>query len=389
MSIMFYGCSGLRSIKLGETFRFDGKGGISDSYKAILPTPSGSEYSGKWVLEDDETGESAMTPAEMRDAGIVTAGTWVWELKQYTIEFNAPEDAVGSMTSVRAVPTTDYTLPANKFSMFGYDFDHWEDGNGKTYADKDIIPANRYSTGTVTLTAVFVLRDTSFTMEDGSFEIKLRAGEKAVLPDLPAGTAYQVYEQTPDGWVLVKQENASGVIQPLTESNAVFHNKYQPGVTTAQFSGIKTLDGNPASAGSYNFELKDADGNIIETVSTLEGGFIQFSVIQYEEVGTYEYTINEVDPDDPSIDYDTHIEHIKVVVTDDGHGNLSSEVTYDSDGIVFNNKTRPGSLRITKEASGVTDANKDDTFAFKIHFYNANGTPVEDGQIYWYIEGED
>ena len=380
MNAMFGETTNLKEITLGSKFKFASNG-------LLLASPS-PEYSGKWIIADESFGP--FTPSELASKyNAEMAGLWVWDFAQFNVKFAAPEDAVGSMANVKAVPTSDYTLPTNKFSMFGYDFDHWDDGNGSTYADKAVIPAYRYSTGdTVTLTAVFKKRDTSFTMEDGAFEIKLRAGEKAVLPDIPSGTAYQIYELTPDGWVLVKQENASGVIQPLQESNAVFTNKYQPGVTTAQFSGIKTLDGNPVSADSYNFELKDADGNIIETTSNLEGGFIQFSVIQYDEPGTYEYTINEADPHDDSIDYDTHIEHIKVIVTDDGHGNLSSEVTYDSDGIVFNNKTRPGSLRITKQASGLTDANKDDTFAFKIRFYNANGTPVEDGQIYWYIDGQ-
>lgn len=69
-----------------------------------------------------------------------------------------------------------------------------------------------------------------------------------------------------------------------------------------------------------------------------------------------------------------------------GNSKLAAEVTYDDDGVMFNNKTRPGVLKVTKNAD-VTEANKDDTFTFEIEFTNENGMPISDN-IYWYVEDQ-
>ena len=291
------------------------------------------------------------------------------------------------MQSVSAPAKEDFTLPANQFVAFGYEFDHWDDGNGKTYADKGTIPANTYVADTkITLTAVFKKRDTSLNWDGNEAEFSIRGGEQAVLDNIPAGTSYQVYELTPDGWILVQQENASGVIEALEESSAAFWNKYQKGVTTVQFSGLKNLDGRPAEAGKFTFELYEGD-TLVDTATTQDGGFIQFKVIEYDAAGDHVYTIREVDPNDDTIDYDTHEETVEVSVTDNGDGTLSSEVTYDDDGIVFSNTTRPGTLRITKDATNGTSQNANDEFTIEIEFRNESGMPMDDN-IYWYVEDQ-
>ena len=380
----FTNCKVLKRVVLGESFRFVPLG---SGYAGVLPTPSDeSLYTGKWIREDGIYGP--FTPEELRDNYKSNmAGTWIWELAPvvYTISFDAGENGTGAMPYVNGPAEEDFTIPENQFVAFGYDFDHWDDGNGKTYADKGTIPADTYAADTkVTLTAVFKKRDTSLNWDGNEAMFSIRDGEQAVLDNIPAGTSYQVYELTPDGWVLVQQENASGVIEALEESAAAFWNKYQPGVTTVQFSGLKNLDGHPASAGAFTFELYEGD-TLVDTATTQDGGFIQFKVIEYDAVGNHTYTIREVNSGDDSIDYDTHEETVMVEVTDDGAGHLSSEVTYDDDGIVFSNTTRPGTLRITKNATNGTDANADDKFTIEIEFRNESGMPINDN-IYWYIE---
>ena len=121
------------------------------------------------------------------------------------------------------------------------------------------------------------------------------------------------------------------------------------------------------------------------TVSVQEGGFIQFPIIVYKEAGEHTYTIEEVDPNDDTIDYDMHKETVKVHVEDSGSGDLTAIVEKDADGLVFANRTRPGNLRITKTGLNTSDANKDDTFTFKITLNNQKGLPLgKDDEIYWY-----
>lgn len=202
-------------------------------------------------------------------------------------------------------------------------------------------------------------------------EVTLHGNESLTIPNLPAGTQYQVYEQTPSGWVLVKQSGESGVIEPLKNAQATFVNDYQPGKTQATIVGTKTVNGkaNKVNAGKYLFELCDAAGNVVQKVTNGAGGSIAFAPITYETEGTWIYTVKEVVPQDQSnsnMTFDTHPENVIVKVTDDGNGNLSSSVQYDNDGVAFNNiDTMPttGSLSITKAIEGgVVDASKEFTF---------------------------
>ncbi len=227
---------------------------------------------------------------------------------------------------------------------------------------------------------------TPIDIVNGEFEITLKGGEAANIDGIPAGTAYQIYEETPDGWVLVETVNASGTINALETVYAAFTNKYQPGTTTAQFTGVKLLDNQPAEAGAFEIELVE-NGSVIQTKTTLDGGFIQFDPIVYDSPGVHTYTVREVTGASDTIDYDTHTELITVTVTDDGEGNLTA-VTSES-AMTFSNTTRPGVLKIKKEGEGVTEANKDDLFTFKVTLYNENGTLVEGGDYYYYREDED
>ena len=64
---------------------------------------------------------------------------------------------------------------------------------------------------------------------------------------------------------------------------------------------------------------------------------------------------------------------------------MSNTVTYDDDGVVFSNATRPGNLRVTKDVTNGTSQNANDEFTLEIEFRNESGMPFGD-DIYWYIE---
>ena len=379
----------LKTVVLGEDFNPKGNDATN---VALLNTPTGSSYTGKWIRDD---GFGPYTPQEIADYYDDTyAGTWIWEerVPSYDIQFNGGDDSTGSMLNIDDILIDEeYQLPKNRFVKYGYNFDHWEDNYGHQYEDEAVIPANIYADGNVViLTAVYGDRDRSIHMNNGEFTFTLRGGERATFEDIPAGTSYQVYELTEDGWVLVQQENTAGIIEALETSVAQFYNKYMPGITTVQFSGTKTLDSRPVQEeGRFGFELWEGE-DLIETVYNSEGGFIQFSPIEFkdEDVGEHTFTIKEVlDEYDTDIEYDKHEETI-IVTVELIDGKITNTVEYDDDGVKFENMTRPGSLKLTKYSNGVdTDANADDEFTFEITFRNESGMLVNDS-IYWYIEGE-
>ena len=524
MSWMFNRMPYLKSIVLGPENKFVGSGGTS----SLLPTPplekDGVYYTRKWIRDDGTYGP--YTPAEL-NANYTSdmAGTWVWEERPFSTVVYIADGASGSMPNEPLFPEEDFKIPTCQYAIFDHTFLYWDDGQGHHYENKATIPAGTYEAGTaITLTAVFEKNSHNVNMQDGAFEFSIKAGEKATFDNIPAGTSYQVYEKTEDGWVLVQQENASGVIEALEESAASFWNKFQPGVVTVQFTGTKKLDGHPAKEGTYSFELLDENRNVLQTKSVLDGGFIQFDPIEYtkDDMGEHTYIIREIDPQDDSIDYDVHEESITVLVKEEGAtkyshtdnvnnagekqgdyssstyytdvitipgadklhvtvkytnprgqfyiwqgaheevrtqtygadfnpntalkqynyqsgkdqeyltdefdvegdsisvlynsyaydpsngyypngpysdmvnygyyitvtgGKLATEVTTDEDGIAFENHTRPGVLKITKDGSELTEANKNDTFTFEIEFANENGMPISDN-IYWYVEDQ-
>ena len=369
---MLSDCTSLSKIVLGEKPFLKG----TSHSVADLPSPpssSESQFTGKWVCEgsDPSIVLDATTLSSSHPSAVAPAGTWVWQKKpMYTVTFD-PNLGSGNMAQQSYEPNTEYQLPANSFYCFAKKFVGWNtaaDGSGTPYADGATV-SNLANVGeNVTLYAQWE-DDLSGRLTNGQMEVTMHGNESLTILDLPAGTQYQVYEQTPSGWVLVKQSGESGVIEPLKNAQATFVNEYQPGKTQATIVGTKTVNGDASKvkAGDYSFELSDLGGGMQpETVPCGAGGSIAFSPITYDAAGTWTYKVKEVVPQDQgNIQYDTHEETVTVTVSDDGAGNLSSSVQYDSDGVVFDNRdTTPttGSLSITKSVEGAVDASKGFTF---------------------------
>lgn len=128
-----------------------------------------------------------------------------------------------------------------------------------------------------------------------------------------------------------------------------FTNVYtEPGAATAVLSAAKTLKDHDTQAdvdfadGDFTFVLKDSKGDTIQT-KTNTGGQVTFDMLTWSETegmtypAEYEYTIEEVEGNNPSITYDNT--PVKVTVTvkkgeDPADPNkLTAEVSYSKDGI--------------------------------------------------------
>ena len=391
MRFMFNQCNKLSEINLGEDFAFNGKNISSASSKAILPTPPSATTTGKWILEDDTDGGSAMTPVEMRNAGTVTAGTWVWQEKptKYTVIYHY-NDGTGNTNTEKYVAAEAATLSSTYPARFNKVVTSWntaEDGTGTSYELGATIPANTYAIGDVIDLYAIWEDSTAFTnVSEGVYQFQIPGNAQIKLDGLPAGTVYRVSEMLPNGWILVNQSNSSGSIGPLTNSVSTFINKYMPESASAAIYATKTMDGALATEDmAFEFTLKEGD-NVIQTV-TAANGAVLFDPIIYTSAGTHVYTIVEnwetySGPLDASgVTFDTHVETVTVEVTDEGEGKLSAEVTYDADGPAFANRTNPGDLIITKNVIGKTAANADDTFTFTIRIKSPTGGDINSASV--------
>ena len=388
---MFSNCQKLNTVKLGEDFAFNGKNISDSSKKALLPTPPTATTTRKWILEDDVDGGSAMTPAQMRDAGTVTAGTWIWQEKptKYTVIYHYNDGTENTNTEkyvAAEAATLSSTYPV-RFNKIVTSWNTTEDGTGTSYELGATIPANTYAIGAVVNLYAIWEDSTSFTnVSEGVYQFQIPGNAQIKLDGLPAGTVYRVSEMLPNGWILVNQSNSSGSIGPLTNSVSTFINKYMPESASAAIYATKTMDGAPATEDmAFEFTLKEGD-NVIQTV-TAANGAVLFDPIIYTSAGTHIYTIVEnwetySGPLDASgVTFDTHVETVTVEVTDDGEGKLSAEVTYDADGPAFANRTNPGDLIITKNVIGQTATNADDTFTFTIRIKSPTGGDINSASV--------
>ena len=108
-----------------------------------------------------------------------------------------------------------------------------------------------------------------------------------------------------------------------------FSNSYAPAATEVKLGASKVLSGEDLKEGQFSFQLKDADGKVLQTAKNTADGTVGFEAISYDKPGTYAYSISEVDDGQKNVTYDAAEHRVTVTVTDDGAGHLVATVTYD------------------------------------------------------------
>lgn len=151
------------------------------------------------------------------------------------------------------------------------------------------------------------------------------------------GTTYTV--------VTTVSDNGDGTLTAThklegTTESAGFTNKYHAMPTQVSIGAIKVLEGRELKKDEFSFKLVGED--IESTVTNDADGKINFDKFEYDEPGTYVYTISEVKGDESGMTYDKSVFTATVNVVDDGEGNLKANVAFTKgdrsvEGIVFNN----------------------------------------------------
>ena len=179
------------------------------------------------------------------------------------------------------------------------------------------------STGTNDADGNVVFSDIKFT-EAGTHIYTMReigAGTTA------AGVTYDAttYQVTAD---VVEIDNELRVDFAIDGADgAVFKNAYKAKGTTVIIGATKTLEGRTLAAGEFTFKLTGADGRTYEAKNAADGR-IEFPAIDFDKVGTYDFTLVEMNDGQIGITYDGRSYKVTVVVTDDGKGNLVANVTW-------------------------------------------------------------
>lgn len=151
------------------------------------------------------------------------------------------------------------------------------------------------------------------------------------------GTTYTV--------VTTVSDNGDGTLTAMhklegTTESAGFTNKYHAMPTQVSIGAIKVLEGRGLKKDEFSFKLVGED--VESTVTNDADGKVNFDKFEYDEPGTYVYTISEVKGDEAGMTYDKSVFTATVNVVDDGEGNLKANVAFTKgdksvEGIVFNN----------------------------------------------------
>ncbi len=181
--------------------------------------------------------------------------------------------------------------------------------------------------------------------------------------DKAGGVEYDSAEHTV---VVVVTDNGDGTMTAKAElksrdgedvKNAiVFKNSYIAQPASVTLGASKAYTGGELKDGQFTFELKDKDGKVVSKAKNTKEGQIVFETISYDQAGTYEYKISEVNDEQKHVTYDKTVYGVTVTVTDNGEGSLMATVEYDGGKApVFTNKySKPAKPAKPEEPKGPT-----------------------------------
>ena len=206
----------------------------------------------------------------------------------------------------------------------------------------------------------FELLEDGVTVASGTNDVNGNVTLSPIHYEAPGTHTYMLREACPNALGLYKgvtydgttytvvttvSDNGDGTLTAThklegTTESAGFTNKYHAMPTQVSIGAIKVLEGRELKKDEFSFKLVGED--IESTVTNDADGKINFDKFEYDEPGTYVYTISEVKGDEAGMTYDKSVFTATVNVVDDGEGNLKANVAFTKgdksvEGIVFNN----------------------------------------------------
>lgn len=139
-----------------------------------------------------------------------------------------------------------------------------------------------------------------------------------------------------NGTLAVKHELMDAEGNAANDTSVTFTNGYEAAPVTLKLGAAKVLKGAELKAGQFSFELKSRDGKVMSIAKNAADGSVTFDALTFKQVGTYTFTVSEVDDGQAHVTYDKAVHKIVVTVSDkaaDGTktGYLSAKVSYEGD----------------------------------------------------------
>lgn len=220
------------------------------------------------------------------------------------------------------------TLEGRELKEGEFNFELVEDGN-------DVATGSNDADGNVVFSSITYTQPGShvYTVRE------VKGSETGVTYDDHSYLVYTQITDNGDGTLGVTHQAISSEendeLVPAEGNTVTFNNIYKAEPATVTIEAVKKLTGKELKDGEFTFQLKDVNGKVIAEAKNDVSGKIKFENLKFEDEGTYEYTVSEVNDKQTGITYDEREFKVTVKVSDNGEGTLSAET--DSNDIVFTN----------------------------------------------------
>lgn len=278
----------------------------------------------------------------------------------------SPKNVGYSISGVKNIVNTDTAtsrVPQDGEFQFQLNAVSARDADGNAISMNDMpMPAGSQN-GTVTVTnkgSGFTFGQMVYTMPGAyTYHVKELAGT-----DKTIGYSTQEYDVTV---TVTDQDGMLSATVDRQTNDIRFDNTYTPTPVGVTVKADKRLAGRDLNDGEFAAELKDSDGNLLQTkrfarvprdaqsdkANVREGeGTLEFDKLTFDRAGVYTYTVTEQDGNLGGVTYDRTVHTVTVTVTEDAKTHrLVAAVSYSNgeggeEGILFRNTYQPGNVMV-------------------------------------------
>lgn len=351
-------------------------------------TKDGTVATITYVVKDvDHTGKLAVvsktvTPTTGANGKNITF-TNHYSPKNVGYSISGVKNIVNTDTATSRVPQDgEFKFQLNAVSA------HDSDGNAISMNDMPM-PAGSQN-GTVTVTnkgSGFTFGQMVYTMPGVyTYHVKELAGT-----DKTIGYSTQEYDVT------VTVTDRDGMLSATADSQTNdirFDNTYTPTPVDVTVKADKHLTGRALNDGEFTAELKDMDGNTLQSkrfkrttgseAKADEGdGTLTFDKLTFDKTGIYKYTVDETDTQLGGVTYDTTSHTVTVTVTEDADSHtLTAKTEYSTengseDGIRFTNTYQPQNVLVELTARKRLTGRELKAGAFEFELVDKTGKVID------------
>ncbi|MEF2834243.1 MAG: FctA domain-containing protein [Clostridia bacterium] len=341
---------------------------VAKGYAAKTAKDDGAEYSINYVVTENETDNSALqqntqsTPFRVvvkdNAGGKLSVESGTGKKLDFENEYKSEKAAV-SFEGLKV-------LEGRKLNADEFTFHVTSDDENAPMPEQTEVKnkANgRISFGTVTYGKDDLGDETEKTF---TYKVKESGNRPGVANDTETKTVKVTVKDDGKGHITAETDPKTA---PLFAFNNTYSTKPMDSAVTGQVQIKKALAGRSMEEGEFHFVLKNEEGKTLDNAVNDKDGNITFKKLTFKNVGTYNYTVEEVAGNDRHITYDTNSYNVSAAVTDNLDGTLKVTWTSGTGAILFKNTytvdPTDATPSVEKKIAGGNPA-KDSTFRFTL-----------------------